>query len=57
MKRQRQTGHVSTECIVISTAMVIALFVPWDGEQSAMAMLVQGVQSFFSHGSYVLSLP
>lgn len=58
MKRaRRQAGHVSAEWIVATTALVVALFVPFDGDHSAVAMFVQAVKDFHANSMYSLSLP
>lgn len=54
---QRQVGHVSAEWLIATAALLIALFVPVDGDQSAVAMFVQAAKDYYANSMYSLSLP
>lgn len=51
------TGQVSAEWLMVTAALIIALFVPFDGNQSAVAMFVEAVKDFHANSMFSLSLP
>lgn len=46
-----------TEYVVITSTLLVALFVPWNGEQSPVVQFLQAVRAFHANASYALSLP
>jgi hypothetical protein len=54
---QQQCGSVSTEWLVVTAALVVALFVPFDGHASVAAMLIEAVKVLNANTMYPLSLP
>lgn len=52
-----QRGNVSAEWIIATAVLVIALFVPVDGDKSAFALFLDGARNFHEHISYMLSFP
>lgn len=58
MPINRQNGHVSTEWVVVTFVIVVALFTPMpESGQSAMGMMMQAIREFYEHHSFLLSLP
>ncbi len=62
MSKQRafskQRGHVATEWAVATMILVAALFAPIAGDdQSVMGLLMESIQGFHKHNSFVSSLP
>lgn len=57
MHRRRISGQSLTEYLVATSALLVALFVPWNGEQSAVVQFLQAVRAFHANASYALSLP
>ena len=53
----RQKGGATIEWTVATFALTVALFVPWDGNQSAMAQFMDGVRTFYANSTFSLSLP
>lgn len=52
-----QKGHVSIEWTLITFALLLALFVPFDGDQSAVSKFTEAVREFHANSSFALSLP
>ncbi len=52
-----ERGQVSTEWLIVTAVLMAALFIPIDGDQSAVAMFVQAVKDFHANSVYSLSLP
>jgi len=59
MKRvlKKQHGQATAEWSVATFAMVAALFVPWNGEDSAAALFMDAVRTHHANTTYSLSLP
>ena len=56
----RTRGSASVEYALVTSVVIIALFVPIDGAaggQSAVGMLMDALRQFQSHTTYLLSLP
>lgn len=54
----KQRGHVVTEWVVVTMILIFALFAPIAGNgQSVMGLLMESIQGFHKHNSFVLSLP
>lgn len=54
----KQRGNVTTEWTVVTLVLVAALFAPIVGNgQSVMGLLMDSLQGFHKHSSFVLSLP
>lgn len=53
----RHKGQITTEYLVVTLALVLALFIPWDGQQSAIVQVLQAVRLFHANSSFPLSLP
>lgn len=54
----RQRGHVVAEWVVVTMILIVALFAPIAGNgQSVMGLLMESIQGFHKHNSFVLSLP
>lgn len=45
------------EWLIATMAMMLALFVPFDGDHSAVALFVQAVKDLHANTMYSLSLP
>jgi hypothetical protein len=54
---RKNSGQSTVSYIVATGAIVIALFVPFGGQQSAMVQFMDGVRSLHANGTYSLSLP
>ncbi len=59
MKRsnKKQHGQATTEWTVATFAMIVALFIPWNGQQSAVSLFMDAVRTHHANSSYTLSLP
>lgn len=57
MCMRRNSGQSLTEYLVATSALLVALFVPWNGEQSAVVQFLEAVRTFHASASYALSLP
>lgn len=58
MSKHQQRGSVSTEWVVVTAIMLLALFAPLPGgDKSVMAVFMDAMRSFHQHGSYLVSLP
>ena len=55
--RWRQSGQSTIEYTVVVLALMAALFIPWNGEQSAVAQFLDAVRDFHANSSFALSLP
>ncbi len=55
----RQQGSISTEWVVLTAIMLVALFVPLPGGdgRSVMALFMDALKGFYMNSSYLLSLP
>ena len=54
----RQRGHVASEWVLVTMILIVALFAPIAGNgQSVMGLLLDSIQGFHKHSSFVLSLP
>jgi len=53
----RQKGGATVEWTVATFALTVALFVPWDGNQSAMAMFMDAIRAFYASTTFSISLP
>lgn len=57
-KPSKQRGNVTAEWTVVMLVLVAALFAPIAGNgQSVMGLLMDSLQGFHKHSSFVLSLP
>lgn len=56
MKKYTQ-GSISIEWIIATSTLVVALFVPYNGEDSAVSMFLKAVRDAHANSSYSLSLP
>ena len=55
---KKQAGHVTTEWVMITFILVIALFAPMgDGDQSVMGYLMDSIRNFHRNSSFLYSLP
>ncbi len=54
-----QRGSVSMEWLLLTMAVLLALFAPLPGGdgRSVMAMFMDALKGFYMHVSYLLSLP
>ncbi len=52
-----QRGNASVEWTLITFALLAALFVPYDGQQSVATMFMEAVRDFYANSSFPLSLP
>ena len=53
-----QKGSVSVEWVILTMAMVVALFAPLPGtEQSLAGLMMQSIRDFYASISFLLSLP
>ena len=58
MHRKRQEGgQVLTEYTIATLALIVALFVPWNGQPSAVANFMDKARTYHKQASYPLSLP
>lgn len=57
MCMRRNSGQSLTEYLVATSALLVALFVPWNGDQSAVVQFLEAVRTFHASASYALSLP
>lgn len=56
--QHKQQGHVSTEWVLVTFLMVIALFAPMpNSDQSVVGYMMQAIREFYEHISLLLSLP
>jgi len=56
-KLSNQKGTVSIEWTLITFALVFALFVPFQGDKSAVVKFMESARQFHANSSFVLSLP
>lgn len=56
-ERDKARGQSLTEYTVITSALLVALFVPWNGEQAPVVQFLEAVRAFHANASYALSLP
>ena len=54
--RDKQTGQVATEYLVVVSAIVAAMFVPVANGQSAIALLAMAIRDFFLNFSFMVSV-
>jgi len=57
LKMKTQSGHAITEWTVATFILIMAMFVPWNGEQSAVSMFMDAARTNHANSSYPLSLP
>lgn len=57
MRDKHQKGQTVTEYSIATFALVVALFVPWNGEPSAVARFLDAVRAYHTQASFPLSLP
>ena len=55
--RKRNQGQATVEYTVATFALLVAIFVPWDGEQSAAVKFMEAARQFHANSSFALSLP
>jgi len=55
--KARQSGQAIPEYAIIAFLMIVALFVPWGGQPSAVAQFLNAVRTYHTQASYPLSLP
>ena len=55
--KHRQGGQVISEYSIAMFALLVALFVPWNGEASAVATFLNSVRAYHTQASFPLSLP
>lgn len=53
----RQLGHVSFEWTLVTLIVMTALFLPLDGDKSAVVSLMDAVRSYHANASFAFSLP
>jgi hypothetical protein len=53
----RQRGQAMTEWTIATFVLIASLFVPWDGHQSAVSMLMDAVRTNHQNSSFTISLP
>ncbi len=53
----RQHGQGLSEYLIVLTAGVILLTVPWNGQAAPIIQLARALQGLYAHYSYTLSLP
>jgi hypothetical protein len=54
---ERQRGFSTTEWVALTFWLLLALFVPFGDNPSAVAMFLQAVRDFHANASFPLSLP
>lgn len=52
-----QQGHTTTDWLVASSIVLAALFIPFDGHNSAVALFIEALRSFYGSSTFALSLP
>jgi len=58
MNRQKQQrGQTMSEYAIVFFMLLVALFVPWGGEPSAVARFLDAVRTYHTQASFPLSLP
>jgi len=57
MSYRKTKGQSSVGYVIGTSVLVIALFVPWGGQPSAMVQFMEGVRALHANSSYSLSLP
>jgi hypothetical protein len=55
--KHRENGQVISEYSIALFALLVALFVPWNGETSAVANFLNSVRAYHAQASFPLSLP
>ncbi|MEE9424943.1 MAG: hypothetical protein V3V18_08170 [Methylococcales bacterium] len=54
----KQRGSVSTEWVIVTMIMLLALFAPLvGGNQSVMSLFMDALRGFHQNSSFLLSLP
>lgn len=54
----KQSGHVSTEWILIVIMLFVVLFVPLNGKgKSLSSYFMDGIRDYHKNSSYIYSLP
>ncbi|WP_416394995.1 hypothetical protein [Allohahella sp. A8] len=52
-----QRGQVTAEWLVGTLILVLALFVPLNGEDSAVSLMMTAIRDHYSAASFVASMP
>jgi len=52
-----QRGNASVEWTLVTFALLTALFVPYDGQQSVATLFMEAVRDFYANSSFPMSLP
>jgi hypothetical protein len=52
----KESGQVATEYLVVVAAIVLAMLVPVNGEQSAAQLLATAIRDFFLNFSFMVSV-
>lgn len=55
--KHREGGQVISEYSIVLFALLVALFVPWNGDPSAVANFLNSVRAYHTQASFPLSLP
>ncbi len=55
--RKKQKGQSTVSYIIATSVMVVALFVPWGGQPSAVVQFLEGARALHAASTYNLSLP
>lgn len=55
--QKRNSGQSTVEYTVATFALLVAIFVPWDGDQSAAVRFMEAARQFHANSSFALSLP
>ena len=56
-RTNKQNGQATLEWTIATFALVVALFVPWNGNDSAVSAFMKAVRINHANSSFVLSLP
>ncbi len=56
-RRARHHGQASVEYTIATVILIVALFVPWNGERAPVVLFLEAVRDFYANASFVLSLP
>jgi hypothetical protein len=52
-----QKGSVTAEWLVITLVMIAVFFIPFDGNQSALSLLMDAIRLNYASASHAASLP
>jgi len=56
-QRKHEKGQTMTEYSIVFFMLLVALFVPWNNEPSAVARFLDAVRTYHTQASFPLSLP